>query len=186
MKTSKKTEILNCAQELIQRRGFNGFSYADIAHLIGIRKASIHHYFPTKADLGIAVVERYRELFNLALDEIDLEKSLEGKINRYVSLYKDVLKQDRLCLCGMLASDLATLEPELQAIVKEFFLDNVAWLSKVLTDEYPSRSKNSVSGIAWQIINSLQGATLISRIMNDTKAFDANCDTLMHQLRQIK
>jgi len=44
--------ILDIAQDLIQRRGFNAFSYHDIAAPMGIRKASIHYHFPSKADLG--------------------------------------------------------------------------------------------------------------------------------------
>lgn len=47
-----REQILTSAQRLVQQRGFNGFSYADIADEVGIRKASLHHYFPTKTDLG--------------------------------------------------------------------------------------------------------------------------------------
>jgi TetR/AcrR family transcriptional repressor of nem operon len=61
--SSKKIEILDVAQEAIQKRGYNAFSYADLAEAVGIRKASIHHYFPSKADLGLAVIRRYRESF---------------------------------------------------------------------------------------------------------------------------
>lgn len=65
MKTSdKKNEILDCAQTLIQKRGYNGFSYADISSTVGIRKASIHHHFSTKVDLAVAVVERYRAILS--------------------------------------------------------------------------------------------------------------------------
>ncbi|HCN1086308.1 TPA: TetR/AcrR family transcriptional regulator, partial [Escherichia coli] len=46
--------ILRITDTLIQQRGFLGFSYADLEKEIGIRKASIHHHFPRKTDLGIA------------------------------------------------------------------------------------------------------------------------------------
>ena len=62
-----RDQILVSAQRLVQQRGFNGFSYADIAVEVGIRKASLHHYFPTKTDLGLALIEVYSGRLNSAL-----------------------------------------------------------------------------------------------------------------------
>lgn len=50
--------LLECADTCIQENGFEGFSYADLAKTLGIRKASIHHHFPTKNDLGLAYCEK--------------------------------------------------------------------------------------------------------------------------------
>ena len=47
----------------MQVRGFNGFSYADIASELGITKASLHYHFPGKAELGEALIERYADRF---------------------------------------------------------------------------------------------------------------------------
>jgi len=49
------TRILDTAERLVQSRGYNGFSYADIAERVGITKASLHHHFETKATLGQAI-----------------------------------------------------------------------------------------------------------------------------------
>ena len=68
---STATRILDVAEGLAQTRGFNGFSYADIAAEIGITKASLHYHFPSKADLGRALVRRYTERFMDALDAIE-------------------------------------------------------------------------------------------------------------------
>ena len=40
-----REKILNSAQGLIQTRSFHGFSFQDIANEVGIRKASLYHYF---------------------------------------------------------------------------------------------------------------------------------------------
>jgi len=54
-----KTALLDSAERAARRRGFDGFSYADLAKDMGIRKASIHHHFPTKAALSVALMKRY-------------------------------------------------------------------------------------------------------------------------------
>ncbi|MFX7090649.1 TetR/AcrR family transcriptional regulator, partial [Acinetobacter baumannii] len=53
--------MLACARTLIIAGGYNGFSYADVAEVVGIRKPSIHHHFASKVDLVRTLVSRYRE-----------------------------------------------------------------------------------------------------------------------------
>src|SRR5215467_9141444 len=103
--------ILDVAQRLVQTRGWNGFSYADIAEALRIRKASIHHHFPSKADLGRRLLERYREIFLGRLAEIEAMRGGPGrKLQAYAELYEKVLRdEDRMCLCGMMAADFTTL-----------------------------------------------------------------------------
>jgi TetR/AcrR family transcriptional regulator, transcriptional repressor for nem operon len=64
-------QILDIAERLVQMRGFNSFSYANIATELGITKASLHYHFPGKAELGQAIVTRYAERFAEALDQSD-------------------------------------------------------------------------------------------------------------------
>src|SRR5580698_7639945 len=104
------TRILDIAERLVQSRGYNGFSYADIADQVGISKASLHHHFETKATLGQALIDRYHRLFTLALAEIDTtDDDAAHKLRCYARLYAAVLEGERLCLCGMLAAEYDTL-----------------------------------------------------------------------------
>src|SRR5580693_3627241 len=87
--------ILDTAERLVQTQGFNGFSYADIAAALDIRKASIHHHFPTKADLVRRLMARYQATFSAALEEIALAPGdSPSKLGRYVDLYVGVLQND--------------------------------------------------------------------------------------------
>ena len=61
-RTDTKKEILKLAEQLFQTKGYNGFSYSDISSVLGIKNAAIHYHFPSKADLGVALVRRYRDL----------------------------------------------------------------------------------------------------------------------------
>src|ERR1700682_630937 len=90
--TAAAKAILDVAEQLAQTRGYNGFSYADIAAPLGVTKASLHYHFPSKADLGCALIERYHRTFASALEAIDQQAEEPGKkLRQYVGLYDSVL-----------------------------------------------------------------------------------------------
>src|SRR5215212_6693077 len=95
-RTDTADRILDLAERLVQTRGFNGFSYADIASELGVTKASLHYHFPTKAELGRCLINRYGEAFAQALADIDADSSdAREKLRRYANLYARVLGTDR-------------------------------------------------------------------------------------------
>src|SRR5262245_26646459 len=117
-------QILDLAETLIQTRGFSAFSYQDIADSLGIRKASIHYHFPSKTDLGIAVVDRYVARFDAELGAIagDQSQPSMAMLDFYVEPYVGYAKTpDRVCLCGALAGEILALPPELRSRVDGFF-----------------------------------------------------------------
>src|SRR5215218_7768490 len=125
--------ILDVAARLVQSRGFNGFSYADVASELGISKASLHYHFAGKAELGEALIRRYAGRFAEALVAIDRRGGgAPGKLDAYADLYADVLREKRMCLCGMLAADYETLPQPMRDAVIRFFDENEAWLAGVL------------------------------------------------------
>src|SRR6516225_2849027 len=94
------TRILDVAERLVQVRGFNGFSYADIAAELGITKASLHYHYRGKAELGQALITRYGQRFAAELEAIDgTARDAPAKLSAYADLYADVLKGRRMCLC---------------------------------------------------------------------------------------
>src|SRR4051812_18696494 len=100
------SRILDVAERLVQIHGFNAFSYADIAAELNIRKASLHHHFPTKGALGSALIARYQDRFIGALDTIHgADTDERTKLEQYAQLYGKVLRKQRMCLCGVLAAD---------------------------------------------------------------------------------
>jgi len=183
--SDKKNEILDCAQALIQKRGYNGFSYADISSVVNIRKASIHHHFPTKAELAVAVIERYRDAFNACLLTINAQHDWINKIDQYAQLYKQVLQEDKLCLCGMLASDADTLPDEVTTVIRDFFIENADWLSEILTASHLNLPHERRTNIAWQIINLLQGGVIMARILQNMSVFTSSYEEMMRQLKQL-
>src|SRR5215510_10195148 len=127
--------ILDIAERLVQTRGFNGFSYADIAQTLRVTKASLHYHFPAKADLGQRLIERYEKNFLGALEAIDAgAKGAPEKLRRYAAIYEDVLKDNRMCLCGMLAAEFGTLPKSMRDEMRHYFDTNEAWLAGVVQE----------------------------------------------------
>jgi len=173
--TSTATQILDVAERLVQERGFNGFSYADVARELGVTKAALHYHFASKAELGDALIERYAERFLDALSEVDgVPSEAPAKLRAYAQLYADVFRDERMCLCGMLAADYATLPDPMRERVVRFFDDNEVWLSRVLED---GRKAGTISfngparPVARTLIGGLEGAMLVARPYHDLKRF---------------
>jgi TetR/AcrR family transcriptional repressor of nem operon len=166
-------QILDAAERLVQERGFNGFSYADVARELGVTKAALHYHFASKAELGDALIERYAERFLAALVKVDIDRSdARDKLRDYAKLYADVFKDDRMCLCGMLAADYATLPDPMRARVVRFFDDNEVWLAHVLEDGRNAgtiRFAGSARPVARTLIGGLEGAMLVARPYGDIK-----------------
>lgn len=180
--------ILDIAQRLVQLRGFNAFSFTDIAKELGLKDASIHYHYPNKAALGQAVVKRYREHFAAQLSAIG-QGALgpAGQLERYVQLYRDVVAQDgRICLCGMLASELLTLPEEVQAEVRAFFAESEAWLTPVFErgrQEGDLVFAGSADVEAQAFLAALEGAMLLARSHGDATRFEVLALRLLAALR---
>jgi TetR/AcrR family transcriptional regulator, transcriptional repressor for nem operon len=151
-----------------------------------VTKASLHYHFPGKAELGEALINRYATRFAEALQGIDAQ-SLGGreKLAAYADLYAGVLKEQRMCLCGMLAADYATLPPAMRTAVVRFFDDNETWLEEVLTKGATDGALH-YSGAAREeaqlIISTLEGAMLVARPYGDPERFQAAAERLLSAL----
>lgn len=167
--------ILDIAERLVQTRGFNGFSYADISAELGITKASLHYHFPTKAALGQHLVERYERNFVMALSSIDAQHvSAFAKLTAYVEIYVRVLRGGNMCLCGMLAADYSTLPEAIRASVRHFFVVNQAWLAAVLLrgrKEKELAFAGKPADVAHILMSTLEGAMLLARTDSDVGRF---------------
>jgi TetR/AcrR family transcriptional regulator, transcriptional repressor for nem operon len=178
------TRILEVAEHLAQTRGFNGFSYADIADKLCITKASLHYHFATKAQLGCALIVGYTKKFGTALSEIDVANP-HATLCNYVQLYEDVLVRDRMCLCGMFAAEYSTLPPAMQHELRHFFNNNEAWLTKSLERGRTAGAlhfEGSALEAARALTAGLEGAMLLARSYEDAARFTATAQRLLTEL----
>ncbi|MEE4570614.1 TetR/AcrR family transcriptional regulator [Paenibacillus polymyxa] len=189
IKKNTVQEIMDIGLTLVQERGYNGFSYADIAEAIGIRKASIHYHFPSKQDLVQAVLNRYRREFMDKLQQInDQPLSWRQKIQSYFLLYREPLENNtKLCLCSMMAAELNSFPIEIRDELNFFFDANTLWVENVL-DQGKSAGEFTFSNAALEqakiLIAFVQGAQLLSRTSSEKGYFDSLVLNYMATLTQ--
>ena len=178
--------VLDVAEQLAQTRGYNGFSYADVAAQLGVTKASLHYHFPSKADLGRALIDRYRAAFDSALSAIDQQAAgPRDKLRQYAALYESALSNERMCLCGMLAAEYATLPAAMQQRVTAFFDANERWLTTVLAQGRQAgifRFSDSAKERARVLLAALEGAMLVARSYGDPRRFHAAAEQLRSEI----
>jgi TetR/AcrR family transcriptional regulator, transcriptional repressor for nem operon len=170
------TKILDVAERLVQERGFNGFSYADVAAELGVTKPALHYHFAGKAELGEALIARYATRFLEALAHLDTTAGTPpAKLAGYADLYLGVLRDQRMCLCGMLAAEYRILPSAMQSLLIRFFDDNETWLVGVLEAGRTDGSlgfPGSACEAAQSIVGALEGAMLVARPYGDVARFE--------------
>jgi TetR/AcrR family transcriptional regulator, transcriptional repressor for nem operon len=183
------SHILDAAEALVQVRGFNGFSYADIAAELQITKAALHYHFAGKADLGEALITRYASRFGEALAAIDADGGpAPRKLAGYGGLYLRVLSEHKMCLCGMLAAEYQTLSQPMRDAVIRFFDANETWLEAVLEEGRQDGSLQFTGDprdAARMIVSGMEGAMLIARSYGDTGRFRAAAESLLAGLASV-
>lgn len=158
--------ILYHAEQLARTKGANGFSYADLATKLGIRKASIHYHFPSKNDLLHSLIQSYQARFVEALDGLVTLPDPQEKLAGFVDLYRQGLKTNLLCLCGMLTLDSSALPQSMQQELDQFFQTIEAWLAKVFEEGNRGQVWSlsvSPESEAKALLALVQGAQLIAR-----------------------
>jgi len=186
VKGATADRILDLGEHFIQTRGFNAFSYADVAAKIGIRTPSLHHHFKTKAALGVAIIARYVARFHAARDGIDAAApAAPERLRRYTTLFAGVLARKRMCLCGVLAAEYKTLPPPMQKSIRAFLADNERWLTEVIAEGraagtlLPAGTDREVARL---LLGGLEGGMLVAQPTRDTAGFEATARLLVNGL----
>ena len=178
MKSDTKTLILDVAQRLIQTRGHNGFSFRDLSREVGVRTASIHYHFPTKTDLAVALIRRYREMIGEAMADIAVQQDSLGKrLDATTRLYMGTLHNgSRICVCAALAGEYLSLPGAVQVELRKLIDDSERWISRFLTE---GRARGEIAkdndphSLARLWYAALQGALVVSRAGNQEILRDA-------------
>ena len=168
-----RTRILDLAEALLLERGFNAFSYQHLAKELGVKPAAIHYHYPSKDDLGTAVVARqlrrlrkWRDLPRVA----DLPPQLQ--FEALLAVYENHLGHDRrVCLFGSLAADFRTLPAPMQAELRTFNRELTEWLAQVLAVGRATgslRFVGSPAAKAAQVLTTLSGALQVARVHDET------------------
>jgi len=181
-------EILACARTLIIAGGYNGFSYADIADVVGIRKASIHHHFPSKVDLVKALVIGYRGAAEEGVKQ--LEQGIPGPLEQlraYVQYWKTCIGDASapFCVCALLASELPILPDEVAMEIRTYFRFLSGWLTSVLERGVQQKLislRHAPRIEAEAFMATVHGAMLSARAYGDAEIFGAIMDPQLERM----
>ncbi len=185
--SSTADDILVCARALITAGGYNGFSYADIAEVVGIRKASIHHHFPSKVDLVRTLVLRYREDAKAGFAALERTASdPRDQLANYVSYWEKCITDasDPFCLCALLASELPALPPPVAAEVRLHFETLSAWLTSAFERGAALgifRLSTAPRAEAESFMATVHGGMLSARAHGDPKLFGIITTALLNR-----
>lgn len=182
-----KEALLNTAEVAVRRRGYNGFSYADLAKNVGIRKASIHYHFPKKADLAMAVMARYTDNIMSALHEIsEKQEKASDRLIDVIDIYRTALGNcDMLCLCVAFSSGPDGLDQEILDEIYKFQIGVQSWLETLFELGAKDGSIEKVvkpGADAAACLAQLQGAQLMARAVGDLNKFEEAVSTLMARI----
>lgn len=183
------TQILDTAEALIQVKGFHAFSFQEVADRVGIKKASIYYHFPAKAELGKAIVARYRQTMLSAMtdlesrEEIDYWSALQRYLDPILTLASNPI---HACLCGILSGEYPGLPKDMQDEVEKFFDEQLAWLTRLLKAGRKAGAfhfQGSPARMAKLSFSAIEGAMLIKRITGDDKHVNQVTESLQGLLR---
>lgn len=167
-----REQILDIAEDLLRSRSFHAFSYADIADRIGIRKASIHYHFPSKEELGLALIDRFGARMDRQAEAIRASHPTPlEKLDAYFRVTEGILcERDRICIFGVLQAEYNALPPSMQQRVRALQDGHYAWLVRLLEwgrSTGAFRADGSPSDQASMITAAVQGALQIARATGD-------------------
>lgn len=165
--TSTKERILEVATDFMQVRGFQGFSYLDVAKAVGVSHVAVHHYFPAKVDLAVAAMAQYTARFEAALAAIAARgEGPASALRAYAGLFEATLRGGkRVCLCGMLTAEIGALPSVLRAQIRHFYEVNERWLAERIRSAAPKA--RAPEALAATFLAALEGSMLTARAFEE-------------------
>ncbi|MFO1380824.1 MAG: TetR/AcrR family transcriptional regulator [Chitinivorax sp.] len=177
VKPDTRKLILDTGEELLLTRSFSAFSYSNIAGALGVKNAAIHYHFPSKTDLGVAIIQRYRRRFKRWTEQQEmLSADPWQKMEWYFDLTVRYYDQNqRICPTGVLSAEFLVLPEEMQVETRLFVEDLLAWCTRIL-EEGQQQGYFIFAGVAREkavnIMAALQGGLQLTRVLASAELLD--------------
>lgn len=186
---STRSDLLASAEILLRTKGYAAFSYADLAEEIGIKKASIHHHFPTKEGLAVAIVESYLHRFKTQLENINNQNAnVIDRLNAFALMFAKSSESALLPLCGALAAELLALPESLKLMTRDFFEIHLDWLqANILKGQVAGELRPELDNVkvARLVLNTLEGGSFVSWALSDSYEEFSGFELILDGLRTL-
>lgn len=175
--TDTRTRILDLAEGFTQTKGFNNFSYLDLAAEIGVKNSSIHYHFKAKKDLALALVERIHKVHGEACQDFNHRfETPQERLGALVDHFKCYIQNEKICMCGMMAAEFETVSPEVRNALTLYFSDMRKWLAEQFTE----MNEPTPEDRALQFLSGLEGSLLLARLEADPTMVDRTLDVFVN------
>jgi TetR/AcrR family transcriptional repressor of nem operon len=165
-----KAAIMDAAERRMQKGGFGGFSFREIAADVGIKSSSVHYHFPSKEDLAAAVVRRWAEYTSELIDK-ELEKDADP-VRVWTKAFRGTAYSEaRMCPCCVLGAASQDLPEPVAKEVKRFF--------KMCQDRLVAAGLSPSK--AAEVLSTITGALVIANALGDTAEYDRATRDLLRQ-----
>ena len=184
-KLSTKEQILRSGLRFLRKTSYNSFSFGDIAAELGIKKSSIHYYFPTKEDLGVALVQYYHELIKKYISRVDEHLPATEKVQLFIEFFKIGLEKNYLCPAGVLSVEIFTLPQEMRRemnLLYEYYQNWLVGICKQGLVNGDFTFEGTAETMAFHISSAIEGAAAFARAYGNTELFNESLDLLIKQL----
>ena len=173
--SDKRIELEEKALNTVQQIGLSNLSFRTLADDAGIKSSSVHYYFPEKTHLANTIIRNYSVQFKQKLDDIDQKHSQPlKKIESFIKIFEEVVNDDKLCLCGMMAAEIAILQDESRELLLNYFTQAEDWLCDIFkANEKQLHLDVKPRQLARIVMSGLEGAILIDRVETKTNRLRA-------------
>lgn len=189
-----RERLVEAARDLFLAQGYQATGIAQVLRQAAANSGSLYHYFPTKEDLLVAVLEWYRA--HIQDDLLDLHTAhLDDPIERIFGLldgYRKMLASCDFavgCPIGNLALELANSHPGVRPLLQVNFdqwVDAVVGFLNAAADRLPEHLDHRA--LAFHILSTMEGGMMLARTYRSLEPFDrtvtnlrAYLDLLLHQ-----
>ncbi len=181
-----KLEIIKVATQFVMKKGFNAMSYADISKKLNVKNAAIHYHFPSKEDLGVAMMKQQQENVAKLIKQLNEHQTTEEEqLLALVEIYVDLNRSGMICPIGSMGSDILTLPKKVQKEVINDYDQVIEWLTTILENgrkKKKFRFDGNAKIKAFMIFNNLISGVLVARFTK-VVPFKESIDQMMAELQ---
>ena len=185
-----RSRILDATETLFQRRGYHATSMHDVMSATGVSGGALHHHFPTKKELALAVInDRVADVVRESwIEPIRKAKSLAGGLkNVFNDIANGIDKRGSApgCPLNNLAMELSASDPDFRKAVQSIFLEWQTALSERIrkTRGGAQMTANNARLAARFLIAAYSGAMNLAKTEQSAESLRGALNSLLQWIR---
>ncbi len=190
--TTTRERLLHAARALFHAQGYGATGLAQILREAEVNSGSLYHYFKSKDDLLVGVLELYRDnIWPMLLQPVfDKHADPLDRVFALLDAYRNQLLASDFqssCPIGNLALELSEFQPGARELVEANFEQWRTivhdWLTEVADLLAP---ETDLDQLATFVLTTMEGGVMLSRSYRDVRPFDAAVRSLDDYIQRLR